>query len=192
MFHLILVHQQSKQAKSDYKTIAERIAALDQELRVFIVDTKQLDWPLAEQAAAQPTLVVSPMPIKKFVAPRGRILQGYDFPKSEQYRRLRAHGIAVPDWIAVEPGVSLDPAEWGDYVSGPRVIGPEAKAAMRQILAEIQDGTFAKAWVAENEAGLPEFKSRRRAEQDQPIEKVGRELRGMMPFVDPVEIKPGD
>ncbi|NLY94619.1 MAG: ketol-acid reductoisomerase [Myxococcales bacterium] len=80
-------------------------------------------------------------------------------------------------------------AEWGDYVSGPRVIGEESKKAMKQILTEIQDGTFAKRWIEENEKGCPEFLARRRAEQEQPIEQVGLRLRRMMPFVDPKEIK---
>ena len=85
-----------------------------------------------------------------------------------------------------------DTAEWGDYVSGPRVVGDESKKAMKQILGEIQDGTFAKRWIAENEAGSPEFQKIRRTEQDQPIEQVGAKLREMMPFVDPVTIKPGE
>ncbi len=85
-----------------------------------------------------------------------------------------------------------DTAEWGDYVSGPRVIGDSSKKAMKQILAEIQDGTFAKRWIDENENGRPEFRAKRRAEQEQPIEQVGAKLRSMMPFVDPVEIKQGD
>jgi ketol-acid reductoisomerase len=85
-----------------------------------------------------------------------------------------------------------DTAEWGDYVSGPRVIGEESKKAMRKILAEIQDGTFAKRWIEENKNGRPEFNAKRRAEQEQTIEKVGAKLRSMMPFVDPVEIKAGD
>jgi ketol-acid reductoisomerase len=83
-------------------------------------------------------------------------------------------------------------AEWGDYVSGPRVIGEESKQAMKQILAEIQDGTFAKRWIDENKNGRPEFNSIRRAEQEQTLEKVGAQLRSMMPFVDPVEIKQGE
>ena len=83
-------------------------------------------------------------------------------------------------------------AEWGDYVSGPRVIGEESKQAMKQILAEIQDGTFAKRWIDENKNGRPEFNSIRRAEQEQTLGKVGTQLRSMMPFVDPVEIKQGE
>src|SRR6187455_3385505 len=60
-----------------------------------------------------------------------------------------------------------DTAEWGDYASGPRIIGPEVKAAMQKVLAEIQDGTFAKDWVAENEKGAPRFNARRAAERTQ-------------------------
>ncbi|NLE47105.1 MAG: ketol-acid reductoisomerase [Sandaracinaceae bacterium] len=80
-------------------------------------------------------------------------------------------------------------AEWGDYVSGPRVIGPESKAAMKKVLEEIQDGTFAKRWIEENEKGCPEFLAIRKREQDQKLEEVGLKLRRMMPFVEPKEIK---
>ncbi len=79
-----------------------------------------------------------------------------------------------------------DTAEQGDYVSGPRVVGEASKEAMKAILAEIQDGTFASGWVAEDAAGRPTFTARRAAEQEQPLEDVGRRLRAMMPFVDPV------
>jgi len=80
-----------------------------------------------------------------------------------------------------------DTAEYGDYVSGPRVTAG-AKAAMKQILAEIQDGTFAKAWIDENKNGRPTFETRRADERKHPIEQVGKELRKMMTFVDPVEV----
>ena len=82
-------------------------------------------------------------------------------------------------------------AEWGDYVSGPRVITDDTKTAMKQILTEIQNGSFAERWIAENKKGAPEFTAKRRAEQEQPIERVGAQLRSMMPFVDPVEVKQG-
>jgi ketol-acid reductoisomerase len=85
-----------------------------------------------------------------------------------------------------------DTAEWGDYVAGDKVIGPEAKAAMQKLLADIKSGSFAKAWIAEVANGAPTFKARRRAEQDQPIEAVGARLRSMMPFLDPVTVKPGE
>ncbi len=85
-----------------------------------------------------------------------------------------------------------DTAEWGDYTAGDKVIGPEAKAAMQKLLAEIRNGAFAKAWIAEVANGSPRFKANRRAEQDQPLETVGAQLRSMMPFLDPVTIKPGE
>ncbi len=85
-----------------------------------------------------------------------------------------------------------DTAEYGDYVSGPRIINDQTRAEMKKILAEIQDGSFAKKWIDENKAGRPEFEKRRAAEREQQIERVGAELRKMMPFVDPVTIKPGD
>ena len=60
---------------------------------------------------------------------------------------------------------------------------------MRRILAEIQDGTYARKWIAENEAGRPEFNAIRKREQDQLLETLGARLRAMMPFIQPVNIK---
>ena len=77
-----------------------------------------------------------------------------------------------------------DTAEYGDYVSGPRVIDQSSKDAMRQILAEIQDGTFARTFIAEIESGGVGFKARRAAGRDHDIERVGHTLRHMMPFID--------
>jgi len=77
-----------------------------------------------------------------------------------------------------------DTAAWGDMVSGPRVVDDGSRAAMRQVLAEIQDGTFARNWIAENEAGMPEFKRRMNADLEHPIEKVGADLRGRMDWLE--------
>jgi len=77
-----------------------------------------------------------------------------------------------------------DTAEWGDYQSGPRVLDAGARDRMRQILAEIQDGSFARRWIAEADAGFPEFLSLRREERSSQLEKVGRELRAMMPWLE--------
>lgn len=83
-----------------------------------------------------------------------------------------------------------DTAEWGDYVSGPRVITDQTRAEMKKILNEIQDGTFAKKWISENETGRKTFKALRSKDQDTKIEQVGAKLRDMMPFLNPVHIKP--
>ncbi len=83
-----------------------------------------------------------------------------------------------------------DTAEWGDYVSGPRIVTAETKEAMKQLLSEIQSGEFAKRWIAENEAGLPEFTTIRERERHHPIEEVGVKLRAVMPFLDPVTLPP--
>jgi len=84
-----------------------------------------------------------------------------------------------------------DTAEYGDYVSGPRVIDAHVRETMGQVLREIQDGSFAAAWIAENEAGQPNFKKMREAGRDHQIEKVGASLRKAMPFLNPVEIVDG-
>lgn len=80
-----------------------------------------------------------------------------------------------------------DTAEYGDYESGPRVCAG-AKDEMKKILAEIQDGTFARHWIDENKNGRPNFEKRRAEERHHPIEEVGKQLRRMMTFVDPVEV----
>ena len=79
-----------------------------------------------------------------------------------------------------------DTAEYGDYTAGQRIVTAETKATMRQILKEIQDGTFAKQWIQENETGSANFKAMREANRNHPVEVVGAKLRQMMPFLDPV------
>ncbi len=83
-------------------------------------------------------------------------------------------------------------AEEGGYTGGPRVVTDQTRAEMKKILEEIQDGTYARQWIEENEKGRPWFNERRRTEQEQLIEVVGAQLRSMMPFLDPVTIKPGE
>lgn len=85
-----------------------------------------------------------------------------------------------------------DTAEHGDYTSGPKIVTEDTKGAMKKILDDIQDGTYAKGWIEENKNGRPIFNEKRKSEQNHLIEKVGAELRSLMPFVDPVTIKPGD
>ncbi len=79
-----------------------------------------------------------------------------------------------------------DTAEYGDYTAGPRIVTAETRHAMKQLLKEIQDGDFARKWVAEHEAGRPWFKSIRAKERGQVLEQVGEKLRAMMPFVNPI------
>ena len=77
-----------------------------------------------------------------------------------------------------------DTAEFGDYVSGPRVVNAQTKETMRQLLHEIQDGSFAKTWIAENEAGRGDFNELRRRDHNHPIEAVGASLRERMSWLD--------
>tara|TARA_A100001037_G_scaffold151778_1_gene137071 strand:+ start:1425 stop:2420 length:996 start_codon:yes stop_codon:yes gene_type:complete len=74
-------------------------------------------------------------------------------------------------------------AEYGDYSRGPRVVDEHARIAMKQVLDEIQDGTFAKEWIAENHEGQPRFKAMRASAESHEIEDVGEKLRGMMTFL---------
>ncbi|HEY5137467.1 MAG TPA: ketol-acid reductoisomerase [Candidatus Nanopelagicales bacterium] len=86
-------------------------------------------------------------------------------------------GIAKQRWSV------SDTAEYGDYVSGPRVIDPHVKDNMKAVLADIQSGAFAARFIADQDAGAPEFKALRAKGEAHPIEAVGRELRGMMSWV---------
>src|SRR5215208_8311524 len=81
-----------------------------------------------------------------------------------------------------------DTAEYGDYTAGPKIVTAETKKVMKQILADIQSGKFAKNWIAEAEGGYPEFKQMREQDRNHPIEVVGAKLRTMMPFLDPVQL----
>ncbi|MEE9520673.1 MAG: ketol-acid reductoisomerase [Dehalococcoidales bacterium] len=76
-----------------------------------------------------------------------------------------------------------DTAEYGDYTRGPRVIDDMVRDEMEQILAEIQDGTFAKEWILENQAGRPVYNALKSMDEEHPLEIVGRELREMMPWL---------
>ncbi|MDY3208760.1 ketol-acid reductoisomerase [Clostridium baratii] len=81
-----------------------------------------------------------------------------------------------------------DTAEYGDYVVGNRIVTDETKKEMKKVLSEIQDGTFARNWLTENMVGRPHFNAMRRIEKEHQIEKVGRELRGMMSWIDSKEL----
>jgi ketol-acid reductoisomerase len=75
-------------------------------------------------------------------------------------------------------------AEWGDYVSGPRIVTEQTKAEMKRILAEIQDGTFATRWIEEYDAGLPNYKKYVEEGHNHPIEKTGAQLRPLMSWIE--------
>ncbi|MCL4875825.1 MAG: ketol-acid reductoisomerase [Anaerolineae bacterium] len=85
-----------------------------------------------------------------------------------------------------------DTAEYGGYVTGDYLISDEMKEEISGVLHRIQDGSFAEKWIKENKDGRPYFKKRRQAEHDLTIEKVGKELRRMMPFINAKEIKQED
>lgn len=74
-------------------------------------------------------------------------------------------------------------AQYGDYVSGPRIVDDATKARMKAVLTDIQDGTFARNWTEEYKAGLPNYKRLKQADLDHPIEKVGKALRARMPWL---------
>jgi ketol-acid reductoisomerase len=81
-------------------------------------------------------------------------------------------------------------AQYGDYVSGPRVIDAGTKARMKDVLTDIQDGTFARNWIAEYQAGLPNYKRYKQADLEHPVEQVGAKLRARMPWLQANAPKP--
>jgi ketol-acid reductoisomerase len=83
-----------------------------------------------------------------------------------------------------------DTAEYGDYISGPRII-EGVKATMKDVLTDIQSGAFAQRWIEENEAGRPEFNRLREQDRNHQIEQVGAHLRSQMAFLNPVEVRAG-
>ena len=87
-------------------------------------------------------------------------------------------GIAKQRWSV------SDTAEYGDYVSGPRVIDERVKENMKAVLADVQNGSFAARFMADQEAGAPEFKALRAKAEAHPIEQTGRQLRGLMSWID--------
>ncbi|HZY63256.1 MAG TPA: ketol-acid reductoisomerase [Edaphobacter sp.] len=84
-----------------------------------------------------------------------------------------------------------DTAEWGDYVTGPRIVTEATKKAMKEVLADIQSGKFAERFIADQNSGRKEFEAFRAKERGHQIEKVGADLRKSMPFLDPVVVKDG-
>jgi len=111
---------------------------------------------------------------------------GYQ-PESAYFECLHELKLIVD--LMYEQGISgmrfsiSDTAEYGDLTRGPRVINASVREEMRRILGEIQDGTFAAEWVAENRNGRPNYRALRQAGLDHPVERVGAELRDMMPFI---------
>ncbi|NLM84132.1 MAG: ketol-acid reductoisomerase [Clostridiales bacterium] len=108
---------------------------------------------------------------------------GYQ-PESAYFECLHEMKLIID--LVVQGGLSLmrysisDTAEYGDYTVGRRIITEETRKEMKKVLAEIQDGTFARNWLLENQVGRPYFNARRRQEQNLLIEQTGRELRAKM------------
>ena len=120
---------------------------------------------------------------------------GYQ-PESAYFETL--HEVKLIVDLIYEGGIASmnysisDTAEYGEMSRGPRVVTPATKAEMKKILGEIQSGDFAREWIAENENGRPNFSKMREDTAKHPIEKVGAELRAMMPWISAGKAKPQD
>jgi ketol-acid reductoisomerase len=115
------------------------------------------------------------------------VAAGYD-PRLAYFECL--HEVKLIADLMYEKGIQgmrysiSNTAEYGDMTRGKRVIGPESRAAMKEILAEIQSGQFAKEWIGENESGGENFAKMREEAKGKEIETIGKELRSMMPWID--------
>jgi ketol-acid reductoisomerase len=120
---------------------------------------------------------------------------GYQ-PESAYFECL--HEVKLIVDLMYENGISgmrfsiSDTAEYGDLTRGPRIVNDTVRAEMKRILGEIRSGAFAEEWIAENRAGRPKFNELREAGRIHPIEKVGQELRAMMPFISGGAERPQD
>jgi ketol-acid reductoisomerase len=120
---------------------------------------------------------------------------GYQ-PESAYFETL--HEVKLIVDLIYEGGIAnmrysiSDTAEYGDMTRGPRIITDETRAEMGRILEEIRSGKFAEEWIAENRAGRPNFDELRRKAAEHPIEEVGAQLRGMMPWIGAGRAKPQD
>jgi ketol-acid reductoisomerase len=120
---------------------------------------------------------------------------GYQ-PESAYFECLHELKLIVD--LMYENGISgmrfsiSDTAEYGDLTRGPRIINEGTRAEMKKILGEIRDGSFAEEWIAENRAGRPRFNELRAKGAEHPIEKVGAELRAMMPWISAGKARPQD
>lgn len=116
---------------------------------------------------------------------------GYD-PENAYYECVHEMKLIVD--LVAQGGLSLmrysvsDTAEYGDYSVGRRIITEDTKKEMKKVLTEIQEGVFARNWILENQAGRPNFLSRRRIESEHLVEKVGKELRSMMSWNNEIEV----
>jgi hypothetical protein len=114
--NLVLVHTENFQAKADIEEIAGKARALDPATEVSIVDNRVADDRLAEDLAARPSLVFSPIQLLRFKPRRGAIFEGGPVDKLTQYRRFLQHGIGTPKTAQLVRGMVLTERDWGEYV----------------------------------------------------------------------------
>ena len=133
-------------------------------------------------------------PMKDTMAMRGTAMSMLPVPLSVPMERMGSGTTWIPDAVSL-PSRHFAAAGWDfmlhgfafgqyDYQSGPRVVDVPSRQAMEDILSAIQDGSFASRWIAEADAGLPEFLRLRREAQTSQLETMGRQLRQMMPWLE--------
>lgn len=113
--NLVLVHTPALQARSDFETIKAKLAERAPDIEVFIVDNKMPNSVSRRWAARRPSIIFSPVPLRKFRPIRGRRFVGGGVSKSREMEIMRAAGVSVPEAIVLKPDTVLDPATWGPF-----------------------------------------------------------------------------
>jgi hypothetical protein len=113
--NLVLVHTPHLQARTDFEAIKAILGARAPDIEVFVVANDAPNSVSRRRAADRPTLVFSPVALRAFRPARGRVYAGKSHPKSEEYKRLAAAGIRVPECVVLQPHTRLDPATWGPF-----------------------------------------------------------------------------
>ena len=113
--NLVIVHTPTLQARSDFETIKAKLAERAPDIEVFIVDNGSRNSVARKQAARRPSLVFSPVALHEFRPLRGKVYAGRDLTKIEEYRRLAAAGLPVPETVMLQPDTHLDPQTWGPF-----------------------------------------------------------------------------
>jgi hypothetical protein len=113
--HLVMVNTDRLQARSEFETIAAAIRREAPDIGVFVVDNDQTQSVTRRQAARLPSVIFSPVALKRFKPGRGKVYAGRSHKKMEEIARLVAGGIPVPETVVIEPGLRLDPATWGPF-----------------------------------------------------------------------------
>ncbi|MEJ0097936.1 MAG: hypothetical protein WDM84_08465 [Bauldia sp.] len=113
--NLVMVQTENLQSRAEFEAIAARVAARAPEIEVFVVNNSMRNSVSTRAAALRPTLVFSPIELRRFKPRRGKIYAGRSHSKIEEMQQMQRHGVPVPDGVILEPQTRLDPGTWGPF-----------------------------------------------------------------------------